>query len=103
MTKNFHLGCAYLNSANTKNDLSALLHFTGTSFQGCVSRLILMMSRLSKLLQMWCSEGLALTCDNNKWVRVDFAFYCCDRESMRWVATTATIFTTDTAHGPFIN
>jgi putative transposase len=36
----------------------------------------------------WCSDGLELSSDNGKRVRVAFALDCCYREIMRWVAIT---------------
>ncbi len=41
----------------------------------------------------WCPDGLELSCDNGERDRVAFALDCCDREIMRWVATTKGIDT----------
>ncbi len=43
----------------------------------------------------WCSDGLEITCDNGKKVRVAFALDCCDREAMGHVATTGGITAED--------
>jgi putative transposase len=34
----------------------------------------------------WCSDGFELGCDNGEKVRVAFAFDCCDREALGYVA-----------------
>ena len=39
----------------------------------------------------WCSDGFEIRCWNNEVVRVAFSLDCCDREVMRYVATTAGI------------
>lgn len=39
----------------------------------------------------WCSDGLEIGCANGEKVRVAFALDCCDREAIRYVATTAGI------------
>jgi len=36
----------------------------------------------------WCSYGFEIECDNGAKVLVAFSLDCCDREIMRWVATT---------------
>ncbi len=37
----------------------------------------------------WCSDGFEFRRDSGEPLRVTFALDCCDREAMRWVATTA--------------
>jgi putative transposase len=39
----------------------------------------------------WCSDGFEISCDNHERVRVAFTLDCCDREAIRWVATTGGI------------
>lgn len=39
----------------------------------------------------WCSDGLEIACDNGEKVRMAFTLDCCDREAIRYVATTAGI------------
>jgi transposase InsO family protein len=39
----------------------------------------------------WCSDSFEIRWWNGERVQVAFALDCCDREAMRWVATTAAI------------
>lgn len=39
----------------------------------------------------WCSDGFEIRCWDNEVVRVAFSLDCCDREAMRYVATTGGI------------
>jgi len=39
----------------------------------------------------WCSDSFEIRCWNGERVQVAFSLDCCDREAMRWVATTAAI------------
>lgn len=39
----------------------------------------------------WCSDGFEIRCWNGEVVRVAFSLDCCDREAMRFVATTGGI------------
>ncbi len=41
--------------------------------------------------ERWCSDGFEISCENGEHVRVAFSLDCCDREVIRWVATTAGI------------
>ena len=41
--------------------------------------------------QRWCSDTFEIACDNAERVRVAFALDCCDREAIRWLATTGGI------------
>jgi len=36
----------------------------------------------------WCSDAFEIRCWNGERVQVAFSLDCCDREAMRWVATT---------------
>ena len=39
----------------------------------------------------WCSDAFEVRCWNGERVQVAFSLDCCDREAMKWVATTAAI------------
>ena len=39
----------------------------------------------------WCSDGFEIGCDNGERVRVAFAWDCCDREAVSFLATTGGI------------
>jgi putative transposase len=39
----------------------------------------------------WCSDSFEIRCWNGERVQVAFSLDCCDREAMRWVATTGAI------------
>jgi putative transposase len=67
------------------NDLLLARH-TGKSSRTHEGQIITLKSNLR-----WCSDAFEIRCWNGERVQVAFSLDCCDREAMRWVATTAAI------------
>jgi len=63
-----------------------LARYTGKSTRTHDGVIITLKSNLR-----WCSDGFEIRCWNGERVQVAFSLDCCDREAMRWVATTAAI------------
>jgi len=69
-----------------QNDL-LLPRYTGRVDERCHNGTVITL----KSNLRWCSDGFEIRCWNNEVVRVAFSLDCCDREVMRYVATTAGI------------
>jgi putative transposase len=63
-----------------------LARHTGKSSRTHEGQIITLKSNLR-----WCSDAFEIRCWNGERVQVAFSLDCCDREAMRWVATTAAI------------
>jgi transposase InsO family protein len=63
-----------------------LARYTGKSSRTHDGVIITLKSNLR-----WCSDSFEIRCWNGERVQIAFSLDCCDREAMRWVATTAAI------------
>ena len=63
-----------------------LARYTGKSTRTHDGVIITLKSNLR-----WCSDSFEIRCWNGERVQVAFSLDCCDREAMKWVATTGAI------------
>jgi putative transposase len=70
-----------------KQDGLLLARYTGRPAERCHEGKIITL----KPDLRWCSDGFEIRCRNNEVVWVAFSLDCCDREAMRYVATTGGI------------